>query len=939
VGAVSAAASKHRTFAAASIAAVAVFAFVGTAAGVAPSERDAEPPTPPANVGVTAATESSVSLAWSPSSDNVAVTGYEIEGDIRRTRIKEETFAADRLGCGKSLSISVTAMDRAGNRSQPAKATVSTSPCPDTTPPSAPAGFRQSTTSQTAVVLVWDPSTDDRGVVGYGVYRAGIPFASPTESAVTLSALSCGSTYEVAVDAYDAAGNRSERRSAWVTTAACSNPPPPPTGDTTPPSQPSALAVSAATQTSATLAWAASTDNTGVTGYGVYRNNALVSSVSQPGSAVAGLTCGTAYTFAVDAYDAASNRSSKASVTGTTAACSNPPPPPTGDTTPPSQPSALAVSAATQTSATLAWAASTDNTGVTGYGVYRNNALVSSVAQPGSAVAGLTCGTAYTFAVDAYDAASNRSSKASVTGTTAACSDGQPPTAPANVQATSRTATSIGLSWSGSSDNVGVAGYGLYKAGVLVSTSTTTSGIFAGLSCNTNYTLATDAYDAAGNRSAKTTLMVATTACPDSSPPSAPAGLSVSGLTQTGLTLTWNASSDNVGVTGYDVYSQGAKVGSATASSYSLSGLSCGTSYSLGVVAFDAAGNRSGQSSVTTSTNACSAPPSSVNWPASYFTGPAGTKNILPPRQGVLVGIWDSGSNGTAQIRNREAQVGRTFDLGAGSYGFGYTANFDGKLTTIKNEGRIPVASMHSSHTIAQVNAGAEDAWFRASAQAVKALGVPTFVRLFHEFNGEWMPYYTPGDTAADAQAFITAWRRVVSIWKSEGASNAVFVWHAAQSNGANAQVRYPGDEWVDWVANSSYTYAPQQWVGFYQDYADPWQVLGWAREYKASDPSRYNDIRYKPFVDSFGKPFMIGEMGHFEDSRKASWFRSMKANLLGTFDTKTNGPFGNVLALLYSDYGKEADPNGEYWTIDRPASGLDGFRDMVNDPYFKTRG
>ena len=545
--------------------------------------------------------------------------------------------------------------------------------------------------------------------------------------------------------------------------------------------------------------------------------------------------------------------------------------------------------------------------------------------------------------MDAVDAAGNRSTRATVTGATSACADTQAPTAPTNVQPSSRTATSIGLGWSASSDNVGVASYGLYKAGVLVSTSTTTSGVFSGLACNTNHTLAVDAVDAAGNRSAKTTLMVATTACPDTTAPSAPTGLSVSGATQTGLTLGWSAATDNVAVTGYDLYRQGTKVGSATGTSYVFGNLSCGTSYSLGVVAFDAAGNRSSQATATSSTSACSAPspqpPSGPAYPSSFFTGPAGQNNILPPKQGAFVGIWDTGGNGTDKIRARESQVGRKFDIGTASYGTSTTANFDGKLTAIRDEGRIPLASMHSNHTIAEINSGVEDAWHRASARAVKALGVPTFVRLFHEFNGEWMRYYTPGDAPADGQAFITAWRRVVSIWKAEGATNAVFVWHAANSNGANAQVRYPGDAWVDWVANSSYTYAPQQWCGFYQDYADVWQLLGWAREYKVSDPARYNDPRYKPFVDSFGKPFMIGEMGHYEDSRKEQWFRNVKANLTGSFDAKQNGSFPNVLALVYSDYGTEADPNGEAWTIDRPASALNGFRDMVNDPFFKTRG
>ena len=247
---------------------------------------------------------------------------------------------------------------------------------------------------------------------------------------------------------------------------------------------------------------------------------------------------------------------------------------------------------------------------------------------------------------------------------------------------------------------------------------------------------------------------------------------------------------------------------------------------------------------------------------------------------------------------------------------------------------------MHSSQTIAEVNAGSEDEWHRASARAVKALGVPTFVRLFHEFNGDWMRYYTPGDSAAEGQAFIAAWRRVVSLWKGEGATNAVFVWAPAFANGANAQVRYPGDAWVDWIGNSSYTSSPQQWVGFYQDYADLWQLLGWGREYKVSDPGRYNDIRYKPLIDSFNKPFMIGEMGHFEDERKAQWFRNVKANLTGSFEpAKQNGAFSSVLAILASDYGREADPNGEEWTLDKPSTALAGFRDMVERPVLQDPG
>ena len=61
-----------------------------------------------------------------------------------------------------------------------------------------------------------------------------------------------------------------------------------------------------------------------------------------------------------------------------------------------------------------------------------------------------------------------------------------------------RTATSIALTWAGSTDNV--EGYDLYR-GSRVGTTSTTTGTFTGLTCGTNYTLAVDAVDAAGNRS------------------------------------------------------------------------------------------------------------------------------------------------------------------------------------------------------------------------------------------------------------------------------------------------------------------------------------------------------------------------------------------------------------------------------------------------------
>lgn len=95
----------------------------------------------------------------------------------------------------------------------------------------------------------------------------------------------------------------------------------------------------------------------------------------------------------------------------------------------------------------------------------------------------------------------------------------------------------------------------------------------------------------------------------DTTSPTSAGSLAFAQATPTGGTLTWVASTDNVGVTGYDVYVDGARVGATSATSYDVSGLACGTSHSFGVVAFDAAGNRSITAATTGSTAACSSAP------------------------------------------------------------------------------------------------------------------------------------------------------------------------------------------------------------------------------------------------------------------------------------------------------------------------------------------
>src|SRR6185436_16269826 len=157
-----------------------------------------------------------------------------------------------------------------------------------------------------------------------------------------------------------------------------------------------------------------------------------------------------------------------------------------------------------------------------------------------------------------------------------------PPAAPSGLTRSSATETSITLSWNASTDNVGVTGYSTFRNGTAAGNSATTSYTFSGLTCGTTYTLGVEAADAAGNVSTRSTLNAATAACADTAAPSAPSSLTRSAFTGTTITLSWSASTDNVGLGGYTAYRGTTAQGDTTSTSYTFTGLVCGTTYTLG---------------------------------------------------------------------------------------------------------------------------------------------------------------------------------------------------------------------------------------------------------------------------------------------------------------------------------------------------------------------
>ncbi|MEV0457125.1 endo-1,4-beta-xylanase [Catellatospora methionotrophica] len=272
--------------------------------------------------------------------------------------------------------------------------------------------------------------------------------------------------------------------------------------------------------------------------------------------------------------------------------------------------------------------------------------------------------------------------------------DTQAPTTPGTPTASGVTSSGVTLSWTASTDNVGVSGYDILRApgtsgGSFTQVGTSTSATFSdtGLSANTSYRYQVRARDAAGNTSAASSAVTVTTTgggTGDTQAPSTPGTPTASGVTSSGVTLSWTASTDNVGVTGYDILrapgtSGGsfAQVGTSTTTSFSDTGLSASTSYRYQVRARDAAGNVSAVSSAVTVTTTgggtgggCSVTAAvQTQWNGGYVIQPVTVTNtgtsaisgwtvtFTLPSGHALVGQWNgvitvSGGTGTAKNAN-----------------------------------------------------------------------------------------------------------------------------------------------------------------------------------------------------------------------------------------------------------------------------------------------
>eukprot|EP00957_Ditylum_brightwellii_P029371 2220029-Ditylum_brightwellii.AAC.1 len=340
-----------------------------------------------------------------------AIAGYYIlRNGAAIAAVKDKKYKDENVQSGTRYTYFVQSYDSTGAvLGSSASILITTT---DITPPSNPPNLQTSYIGENLLTLEWDDSIDDLGVKGYNIYRndaflkGGI-----TDTSYVDSGLQPLTTYRYSVRAFDDYNNVSGPTTIQVRTV-----------DKTPPSKPSNLQAHSVGEHQVSLQWAASTDNVRVSSYSIFRDDQkIVEGVTGTSYTDTGLDLLKTYRYyvrATDGYNASEN-SDSIEVT-------------TIDRTRPNKPSNLKLVDVSGSHTTFQWTASSDNVGITGYRIYRDNIMIYTVTDTIYRDSGAAHSTTYSYYVKAFDAAGNESEGSEILEITT--SDGTPPSKPTHLR-------------------------------------------------------------------------------------------------------------------------------------------------------------------------------------------------------------------------------------------------------------------------------------------------------------------------------------------------------------------------------------------------------------------------------------------------------------------------------------------------------------------------
>ena len=234
------------------------------------------------------------------------------------------------------------------------------------------------------------------------------------------------------------------------------------------------------------------------------------------------------------------------------------------------------------------------------------------------------------------------------------------------------------------------------------------------------------------------------------------------------------------------------------------------------------------------------------------------------------------------------------------------------ELHEIASRGAVPMVSWEpwneagQGYRLSAIAHGRYDAFIRRSAREAKEWGGPILLRFGQEMNGSWAPWQR-GVDGTTGPRFVAAWRHMVRIFRSVGATNVSWVWCPYVDNGDLPFMNfYPGNKWVDWLALDGFNWgAPIAWQAF----------------------PKVFDRSYRQLASLSSKPIMIAETGSNEaGGDKAHWLhRTLRRQL---------PRLKRVRAVVWFDATDEAD-----FRVDSSPAALAAFRSGIQPKLYSGDG
>jgi chitodextrinase len=273
-----------------------------------------------------------------------------------------------------------------------------------------------------------------------------------------------------------------------------------PSPDFMPPAAPSGFSGQVvASPLSVALHWDPVSDPSGPVSYRLYRNNALLATVSSTDWTDSSVAASQSYTYSVRAIDAAANLGDAATA------------PVTVDVSPPAAPASLSAQwLGGPSRVELTWPAATDDLMVAAYEVSRDGTVLGTTTSTAYTDNAIAPSTTYSYSVVAIDGGGNRSDPVSAPVTTP--DDAAPPSKPSGLTGQAKSSPRrVKLSWSPSTDDVGVTAYRVYREGVAIATVGVTNYTDTTVARRTKYRYAVSALDAVGNEGPLSSTVKVTT--------------------------------------------------------------------------------------------------------------------------------------------------------------------------------------------------------------------------------------------------------------------------------------------------------------------------------------------------------------------------------------------------------------------------------------------